>query len=82
MADAKLNVLIATPERVLYEGEAESVILPGENGVFEILPYHKNLLSRLLGGKIFVNGQPLLIRRGVAKVGDNNVTVIIEEPLA
>jgi F-type H+-transporting ATPase subunit epsilon len=81
MADIKLNVLIATPERVLYEGEADSVILPGETGVFEILPYHKNLLSRLLGGKLFVNGHPMAIRRGVAKVGNNNVTVIVEEAL-
>jgi F-type H+-transporting ATPase subunit epsilon len=82
MADASLNVLIATPERILYEGEARSVILPGETGVFEVLPYHKNLLSRLLGGKLFVNGHPLMIRRGVAKVADNNVTVIVEEALA
>jgi F0F1-type ATP synthase epsilon subunit len=49
--------------------------------VFEIIPYHKNLISRLLGGKLFVDGHALAIRRGVAKVGDNQVTVIVEEAL-
>lgn len=82
MPGPKLNVLIATPEKVLYEGEADNVILPGENGVFEVLPYHKNLLSRLLAGKLFVNGHALLIRRGVVKVGDNSVTVIVEEAVS
>ena len=75
----KLSLLIATPERIVYEGQAHSVILPGERGVFEILPYHKNLISRLLGGKIYVDGRALPIRRGVAKVGANQVTIIVEE---
>ncbi len=78
-AEPTLSVLVSTPERVLFEGEAASVILPGEAGVFEILPYHKRLLSRLLEGTIIIDGKPLQIRRGVAKVGQNRVTVIVED---
>lgn len=74
-----LTVLIATPERVLFEGSALSVVLPGEKGVFEVLPFHKRLLSRLLEGRITVDGRKLEIRRGVAKVGGNHVTVIVED---
>jgi F-type H+-transporting ATPase subunit epsilon len=77
--DRTLSVLISTPERILYEGEASSVILPGERGVLEVLPFHKRLLTRLLEGRIFVDGKPLEIRRGVAKVGENHVTVIVED---
>ena len=79
MAEADLEVLIATPERVLFEGKASSVTLPGEHGVFEVLAHHKPVLSRLLGGKIFVDGKALPIRRGVAKASMNLVTVIVEE---
>ncbi|HTL69677.1 MAG TPA: hypothetical protein VL404_00140 [Candidatus Eisenbacteria bacterium] len=80
MANAgDLNVLIATAERVLYEGTAISVILPGEHGVFEILAHHKPILSRLLGGKIIVDGKAMPVRRGVAKASMNQVTVIVEE---
>jgi F-type H+-transporting ATPase subunit epsilon len=81
MADLErtLTVLIATPERVLYEGNAQSVVLPGEKGVFEVLPFHKRLLSRLLEGRVIVDGKSMQIRRGVAKVGENHVTVIVED---
>lgn len=74
-----LTVLISTPERILFEGEASSVILPGEKGVFEVLPFHKRLLSRLLEGSILIDGKLLEIRRGVAKVGQNHVTIIVED---
>lgn len=73
-----LNVLILSPEEVIFEGQAETVSLPGEQGVFEVLPYHKNLLSRLLSGSVIVDGRSFLIRRGIVKVQQNTVTVISE----
>ena len=79
MAEQTLQVLIATPEKVLYEGKAQSLILPGEQGVFEVLPFHKPILSRLLPGMIILDGQPIPIRRGVMKMSLNQVNIIIEE---
>ncbi len=81
-AHASLTVLIATPDRVLFEGEAQSVLLPGERGVLEVLPYHKALLTRLLAGRIVVDEKTMMIRRGVAKCARNQVTVIVEESAA
>ena len=79
MADPSFQVLVATPERVIFEGKAKSLILPGERGIFEIQPYHKRFLSRLVRGVMDLDGNELKIKRGVAKVGLNNVTVIVEE---
>ena len=79
MAQTQIEVLIVTPEKVIYEGEATSIILPGERGVFEVMAYHKHLLSRLLRGKVTMDGRVLPIKRGVAKVALNKVTVIVEE---
>lgn len=76
--EASFDLLIVSPEGVIYEGKAHSVLLPGEKGVFEIAPYHKRLLSRLLTGKIFVDGHALRIRRGVAKVGLDGAVVLVE----
>jgi len=76
---ALLNVTILTPEKLVYRGKAESVLLPGEKGVFEILPHHKRLMSRLLHGRLIVDGKKMMIRRGVVKVGLNEVTIIVEE---
>lgn len=77
--EARLQVVILSSEKVIYEGEAVSVILPGEKGVFEVLAYHKGIMSRLLRGKLIVDGHALPIKRGVARVGMNQVTVVVEE---
>ena len=74
-----LNVLILNPMKVIFEGKAKSVILPGEQGVFEILPFHKRILSRLVGGKIILDQQAIPIRRGIAKANQNMVTIILED---
>ena len=73
-----LEVGVYTPEGTLFEGKARSVIFPGEKGTFEVLPHHKSILSRISKGEILVDGQPILIRRGVVKVALNRVAVIVE----
>lgn len=77
---ASIDVLITTPQGIIFEGRAESAILPGEWGVFEVLPYHKPLLSRLISGIIIVENKRLEIRRGVVQVKGNKVTAIVETP--
>lgn len=75
-----LEVLLVTPDRLLFEGTAISVVLPGEEGVFEVMPYHKPILSRLIPGKVIIdNNQMFHIRRGIAGVNLNKLSVIVEE---
>lgn len=75
-----LDIAIFTPKEVVFEGKAKSIILPGERGVFNVLPFHKRLLSRLIQGRIYVDEKSFLIRRGIVKVDQNRVTIIVEEP--
>ncbi len=78
----EIEVLIFTPERIIYRGKVHSLILPGEKGVFEVLPYHKPLISRLMGGFMILNGKHFQIKRGAAKVGLNRVVIVIEEVMS
>jgi len=73
-----LDVSLLTPREVIFEGQADSIILPGEEGVFEIQPFHKRILSRLISGILFVDEQSFSIQRGIVKVNQNKVTIIIE----
>lgn len=74
-----LNVTIMSTVKVVFKGKADSVILPGDTGVFEIMSYHKRVLSRLLKGSIDVDGQEFPIARGVAKVDKNDVMIVVEK---
>jgi len=73
-----LNVLVITPQEVLYEGPATGIILPGEQGVFEILEHHKRLISRLFTGNVTIDDKTFSIRRGMVTVEEDKVTIVIE----
>ena len=74
-----LDVVIYSPEKRIFQGKANRVIFPGESGIFEVLSYHKPLLSRLVSGKILVDDQVFNIRCGMAGINHNKATVVIEE---
>jgi F0F1-type ATP synthase epsilon subunit len=74
-----LNVSVLTPKEVIFEGTAKAVIVPGEEGVFEILPFHKDIVSRLISGNLFIDNEKIFIKRGVIKSHNNNIVVIVEK---
>jgi F-type H+-transporting ATPase subunit epsilon len=74
-----LEVSLLNPQRIIFQGKAKSVVLPGEEGVFEILPFHKPILSRLISGSIFIDDKVFRIRRGIVKGYQNQVRIIVEE---
>ena len=73
-----LDVLVLTPQKILFEGKANHILLPGEAGTFEVLEFHKPLLSRLLTGNIVIDRGLFPIRRGVVKVASNRVVCLVE----
>ena len=47
-----MNIKILTPEFVIFDGEVESVLLPGKSGQFQIYKNHAAIVSALVGGKV------------------------------
>jgi len=80
MGQPQLHVVISSPDRVVFDGTATSVVFPGAQGTFEVLPLHRPLVSRLLTGVIVLDGRPLPIQRGIARVADDVVTAAVELP--
>ncbi len=78
MKKGNLQVVFLTTERMIFHGLAESVVLPGETGVLEVLPFHKNFFSRLLSGWVIIDKKEYSLKRGIVKVDRNRVTVIGE----
>ena len=47
-----LQLEIVTPEKLAYEGEVDSVVLPGSEGELGVLPHHAPLVSTLGAGEL------------------------------
>ena len=78
----ELHLVIVSPERIVFDGMAESVTLPGEHGEFQVLPDHAPLISSLVEGEVkYVAGketQVLQITEGFVEVRDNQISVCAE----
>ena len=79
----KLKLKIVTPERVLLEGEVESVSLPTQMGEITILPNHIPLVASLAPGelKIIENGSSrhMAVTGGVLEIRGQNDIVILAD---
>ncbi len=49
-----MKVQILTPEKTVFDAEAESVRVPGAEGSFEVLKGHVPILSGLVPGEVRV----------------------------
>lgn len=47
-----MNIKILTPEYVVFEGEVNSVLVPGKAGEFHIMKNHAAIVSSLVTGKV------------------------------
>jgi F-type H+-transporting ATPase subunit epsilon len=73
-----LKLKIVSPERVEFEGKAESVKVPGMMGNFEILTNHAPIISSLQKGIVEYDGKQLPITGGFVSVQKNEVSVCVE----
>ncbi len=73
-----LKLKIVSPERIEFEGEVESVKVPGKLGNFEILTGHAPLISLLQKGIVEYAGQQLAINGGFVEVQKNEVSLCVE----
>jgi len=73
---------IVSQDRIVYQGDADMVILPGAAGVMGILPHHAPLLTVLQYGIIRVKEGDqesfFTVAGGVAEVQPDQVTVLAD----
>lgn len=78
----KLNLEIVTPERVLESREVDTVIAPGAEGEFGILPGHISFLSGIVPGELrFLDRgkwEHICVSTGFAEVSDDNVSILVD----
>ncbi len=78
MGVTAFKVTIYDHRRLLYQGPASRVRLPGEAGECEVMAFHADMIALLRPGLVVVDDQALPVNRGVAKMDRNELLVLIE----
>ena len=74
---------LVSPEKLLFAGEVESVVVPGTEGEFTVLKDHAPLMSTLKPGIVTVEETAskrsrLFVRGGFADVAPTGLTILAE----
>lgn len=72
------NVTVLDQAHVIFDGMASSVTLPGEEGEFEILDFHKPIVSFLKRGEIIIDNMGFPISRGIMKFHKEQLMALVE----
>lgn len=79
---AKLPFSLVSPERELFSGEADAVLVPGTDGLFEVQGGHSPVMSTLSPGMLVIrdgaNERRFYVRGGFADVAPDGLTVLAE----
>jgi F-type H+-transporting ATPase subunit epsilon len=83
---AGLTFELVSPERILFSGDVDAVILPGSEGDMTVLPGHAPVMTALKTGFLVItdrpgNGRRVLVRGGFADVNQSGLTVLAERAL-
>ncbi len=75
-----MKVIISKVDRVLFEGEAKELLVPGVDGDMTILTHHSPLVTVLRKGKVRVRTDKESswdIEKGILEVGSDIATVLL-----
>jgi F-type H+-transporting ATPase subunit epsilon len=73
---------LVAPERLVFSGDVEHVVVPGAEGEFGVLAGHSPFVSTLKPGLLTIKGaggdQRIFVRGGFAEAGPSGLTVLAE----
>jgi len=82
-----LKLSIVTPNGQIFDDAVKTVVLPGKDGEFGVLPHHSSLVSSLTVGvieieKIDASKEAVAINWGHVKVSEDSVDVLVDGAVA
>lgn len=77
---------LVAPERLVFSGDVESVVVPGAEGEFTVLKDHAPVVSALRPGIIVIEETPaaikrLFVRGGYAEIAPSGLTILADNAL-
>lgn len=82
ISNMPLHISIITPEKTIFESEADEVIIPTVTGEIAVLPGHVPLLSQVAPGELTIkNGTTLehiVVVGGFLEIGNNTISILAD----
>jgi len=77
---------LVSPEKLLFSGDVESVVVPGSEGEFTVFAGHAPFMSTMRPGVVAITegagkGQRLFVRGGFADVAPTGLTILAEHAI-
>lgn len=72
------EVSIMNQAQVIFDGVANRVILPGDYGEFEVLSFHRPIVSLLRKGEIIIDEMGFPVSKGIARFDDEKLVALVE----
>jgi F-type H+-transporting ATPase subunit epsilon len=81
---ATFHFELVSPEKLLYSGEVEAVVVPGLEGLFTVMKDHAPVMTVLKAGVVEIDETPgkkakLFVRGGFADVAGGGLTILAEQ---
>lgn len=77
----KLTVM--SPDALVFESEVQSVFLTGDQGEYELMPYHYPVLGILKEGNIIIDWKESIpLKFGLIRFFANDCIILVEQRLA
>ncbi|MBI5122678.1 ATP synthase F1 subunit epsilon [Candidatus Roizmanbacteria bacterium] len=77
-----MQLEIVTPEKIIYQGEVDEIIVNTADGELGILPHHVNLFTKVLPGEMTIKigdkEQFLAITGGFLEVSSNKISILAD----
>ena len=81
-----LSVRVVTPQKIVFEGTADMVKVPGWQGEYGVLPHHASMLTLSRPGLLSLkNGSEtelFVVDRGFVEVGPADISVMVQRCVA
>jgi len=78
----RLFLEIVTPEKIVVSQEVDSVVAPGTDGEFGVLPGHLHFLTGIVPGELRYNTgagkESMAVTTGFAEVSNDKVSILVD----
>jgi F-type H+-transporting ATPase subunit epsilon len=77
-----MHLEIVTPEKIIYKGDIDEIVVNTADGEIAILPHHVNLFTKILPGELTIKiggkEQFLAMTGGFLEISNNKITILAD----